>query len=147
MGRTGITVKLEGFEELLKEIEKAGGSINTAAESCIRQSAQIVQSELKSAMKSKAIEADFVNRMPQPQIEIEGNVYSATIGYEKGEYDPKNPSDGYLAAFLNYGTPHRKKHGQVSARGFIPEAKKASSRKVKKAQKEALEKILQRLEK
>ena len=45
MARSGITVKIGGFEELFNQIEKAGGSMNKAADSCIRKSAQIMQEE------------------------------------------------------------------------------------------------------
>lgn len=145
MAKSGITVKLEGFEELYKQIEKANGSMNKAAESCIKQSAQIVQSELKTQMQSAGVPSDLIGRMPSPTITAEGNTYTAHVGYEKGEYNEKKPSDGYKVVFLNYGTPHRRKHGKIVARGFIQKAKKKSAPKVKKAQKEVLEKIIGRL--
>lgn len=140
-----ITLKLEGFDALYKEIERAGGSANKAAESCIKQSAQIVQAELKNQMKAANVPADLIDRMPSPDIKIEGNSYTAQVGYKKGAYNPKDPSDGYNVVFLNYGTPHRTQHGKVTARGFIQKAKKKATPKVKKAQKEVLEKIIGRL--
>lgn len=85
--------------------------------------------------------------MPPPQITIDGNRYSAAVGYKKGSYDPSAPSDGYKVVFLNYGTPRRTKHGKVAARGFIQKAKKNASKQIKKAQKETLEKILGRVSK
>lgn len=145
MARTGITLKIDGFEKLLKDIEAAGGSINSAAESCLRQSAQIVQTDMKNAMRSKDIDSGIISRMPQPKIEVVGNLYSAEVGYDKGNYNPKNLSDGYKALFLNVGTPHRKKHGKETARGYITLAKETSKKKLKKAQQKALEKILSRL--
>lgn len=146
MPKSGINIKLEGFEEILKDIEAAGRSIDSAVESCVRQSAQTVDKELRAQLK-QTTESDLADRMPQPTIEREGNRITAFVGFKKGAYNPKNPSDGYRAMFLNYGTPHRQKHGQEAARGFITKAKKTSARIVKKQQKEALNKILSRLKK
>lgn len=140
-----IKLKLEGFEELLKDIEKAGRDMNSAVESCIRQSAQTMQSELQSEMGKSGVESSLIEKMPAPRFEIVGNHIAARVGYDKGAYDPSNPSDGYKVVFLNYGTPHRKKHGKVPAMGFIDRAKKNASKTIKKQQKETLEKILERL--
>lgn len=140
-----IKLKIEGFEDLLNQIEKAGGSINAACDSAIRQSAQTMQSELKSQMQSAGVDSRLVSAMPPPEIEVNGNRFTARVGYKKGAYDPENPSDGYKVVFLNYGTPNRKKHGQVKARGFIQKAKRRARPQIKKQQEEALKKILARL--
>ena len=140
-------LQLKGFDDLLERIEKAGGSIDRAADSCVRQSAQILQSELKGQMQSAGVDSDLINSMPPPQITVKGNNYRAEVGYKKGSYDPRNPSDGYKVVFLNYGTPRRTLHGKVAARGFIQAAKKKARPKIKKAQQETLEKILERVSK
>jgi hypothetical protein len=142
-----IMLKLEGFDELLKQIEQAGGSIDRATESCLRQSAQILQSELKAEMQAAGVSTRLINAMPQPTIEVEGNKYRAEVGYKKGSFDPSNPSDAYKVIFVNYGTPRRTKHGKVAARGFIQKAKKKAAPKIKKAQKGTLDKILGRVSK
>lgn len=152
-----ISLNLFGFDELIKEIEAAGGSINGAVDSCMRQSAQIQQKALKEAMlnsnpKSPSAPAEgkkryeshiseLVDRMPAPEIEWEGNTCIARVGYKKGTYDPKNLSDGYKAVFINYGTP------RISPREFFKAAKKKAQPKIKKAQEECLNKILGRLTK
>lgn len=138
---------LKGFEELFDKIQKAGGSIDAAAGSCIRQSAQIMQAELKAQMQAAGVDGDLIARMPQPTIDVQGNRYRAEIGYKKGAYDPSDPSDGYKVVFLNYGTPHRTLHGKVAARGFIQKAKAKARPRIKKAQQETLEKILGRVSK
>lgn len=137
-----IIIKLEGFDELLKSIEKAGSSIKSATDSCMRRSATIMQNELNNQMHRANVKSRLVNDMPPPSIEWEGNRCTAKVGYEKGEYDPNNLSDGYKVTFLNYGTPHRSKHGKVKGRGFISKAKKAAKGQIKKQQQETLEKIL-----
>lgn len=142
-----IKIKLSGFEKMLKDIEKAGGSINSACDSAMRASAQIMQEELKTQMQSAGVPADLVGAMPAPRIESTGNRFAASVGYEKGAYDPKEPSNAYKVIFLNYGTPKRTKHGKVKARGFIQKAKKRATPKIKKEQKKVFEKILARLQK
>lgn len=142
-----IKLKLDGFDDLFEQIKQAGGTVERATESCLKQSAQIMQSELKKQMQQSNVDSDLISSMPPPEIEVEGNRYTARVGYKKGAYDPNNPSDGYKIVFLNYGTPNRSKHGKVAARGFIQRAKKKANAPIKRAQKETLEKILGELKK
>ena len=143
--KSGITVQISGFEEILTAIKDAGGSVDGAVDSALEQSAQIVQSELKTQMQSAGVDSDLINAMPNFEITQDGNRYVAEVGYKKGDYNPENLSDGYKVVFLNYGTPHRKKHGKMTALGFIQKAKKKANPKVKKVQKEVFDKILGRL--
>lgn len=140
-----IKLKLEGFDQLLKDIEKAGGDAEKAADSALRGSAVIMQDALKEEMQASDVPQDLINAMPPFEVENDYGSISARVGYTKGAYDPDNPSDGYKVVFLNYGTPHRTKHGKVVARGFIDRAKKKARPQMKKLQKEALDKVLKRL--
>lgn len=140
-------LQMKGFDDLLEQIQKAGGSVNQAVESCVRQSAQIMQKELKAEMQAAGVDSDLINKMPPPQITVKNNYVRAEVGYKKGDYDPNNPSDGYKVVFLNYGTPRRAKHGKVKARGFIQRAKKKARPQIKQAQQETLKKILGRVSK
>lgn len=140
-------LQLNGFEDLLEQIQKAGGSIDRAADSCLRQSAQIMQNELKAQMQAAGVDSNLISAMPPPQIKVKGNRYRAEVGYKKGAFDPRNPSDGYKVVFLNYGTPRRTMRGKVEARGFIDKAKKKARPQIKKAQQETLEKILDEVNK
>ena len=137
-----IKLKLNGFDELFSQIEKAGGTIDSAAKKCLKKSAGIMHDELKKQMTAANVDGDLINRMPPPEIESEGNRHTARVGYKKGEYDPENPSDGYKVIFANYGTPRRSKHGQQPAKRFIEKAKKKANTKIKKAQKETLDEII-----
>lgn len=140
-------LQLKGFDDLLEKIQKAGGSVDRAADSCVRQSAQILQAELKAQMQAAGVDGDLIASMPPPQITVDGNRYSAAVGYPKGSYNPRDPSDGYKVVFLNYGTPRRTMHGKVAARHFIQAAKKSARPKIKKAQQQTFEKIIERLNK
>lgn len=141
-----IKLKLTGFESVLKDIEKAGGNINTATRQAMNESAKIMQAELISAMQAADVSSDLVARMPEYKIETSANRVTAIVGYEKGAFNPENLSDGYKVVFLNYGTPRRTKHGQVKARGFIQRAKKKANPKIKKIQENTFDEILKGLQ-
>ena len=137
-----IKLNLDGFDGLLNKIEKAGGTVDSAAKKCLQKSAQIMHDELKTQMQAADVDSDLINRMPPPEVEASGNRHTARVGYKKGTYDPKNPSDGFKVVFANYGTPHRSEHGKQPAKGFIQKAKKKANAKIKKAQKETLNEII-----
>lgn len=140
-----IKLKLNGFDDLLSKIEQAGGTIDRAAKSCLTQSAHIMHDELKAQMQAANVDSGLISRMPPPEIESAGNRYTARVGYKKGAYDPKNPSDAYKVIFANYGTPRRSEHGQQPEKRFIEKAKKKARPKIKKAQEETLNKIFERV--
>lgn len=140
-----IKLKLDGFDELLSKIQKAGGSIDSAAESCLTKSASIMEAELKTQMSNTGVDGGLISRMPAPQIERDGNKITARVGYKKGAYTPANLSDGFKAVFINFGTPRRQKHGKIKARGFVAKAKKAARPQIKKQQEQTLKEILRGL--
>lgn len=144
-----IKLDLKGFDEMLRKIEKANGNVDAAAKKCMDKSAQIMQDELKSQMQAADLQntmSRLISRMPSPRVENDHGLWTATVGYEKGAYDPKNPSDAYEVIFINYGTPRRTKHGKVQARGFIAKAKKKAKSKIKKEQQQILDEILRGLQ-
>lgn len=140
-----IKLQLDGFDELLKKIEKAGGSIDAAAETCLKKSANIMEAELKTQMSKADVDAALINRMPAPTIEKDGNRITARVGYKKGAYNPRNISDGFKVVFLNFGTPKRTKHGKIKARGFIAKAKNKAKPQIKRQQETTLNEILRGL--
>ncbi len=144
-----IKLKLEGVDELLKKIEKAGGDIEQASVKCMKESAEIMQAELKSAMRTSGggVSEALINRMPNYTIENNGSRVSAKVGYPATSYNPNNPSDYHKAIFANYGTPHRKSHGQEKARGFVAKAKRAAKPKIKAQQEKTLNDIIKDLTK
>ena len=144
-----IKLKLEGFDDLLKEIERAGGRIDDATKKCMVKSADIMQDTLKAEMEKANADKDVINAMPAPTIENDYGRITARVGYRKGTYDPHNLSDGYKVVFVNYGTPYRKKHGKIEGKtvrlGFIQRAKNKAKRKIEKTQEETLHEILRGL--
>ena len=144
-----IKLTLNGFDDLLKKIEKANGNMEKAAMQCIKQSAEIMQTELKTAMRTTkgGVSESLINRMPNYRIENNRTRVSAQVGYPSTSYNPNNLSDYHKAIFANYGTPHRKKHGQEKARGFVSKAKRTAKPKIKAQQEKTLNDILKDLTK
>lgn len=136
-----IKLNLEGFDELIKKIEAAGGTMKSAVDTCMKRSATVQQKELKAAMQRKKVSNELINRMPQPEIEWNGNACTARVGYHKGAYNPKDLSDGYEAVFINYGTP------RIKPRNFIKAAKNKARPQIKKLQEKTLNEILEGLKK
>ena len=154
MAKAGITVKLDGFQDILQQIKDAGGDIDRAAKKAITESAKIVEDELKAQTLIAGVPQDIRNEI-RTHIEIANDNYSAEVGWTKGAYNPKKPSAAYKAIFLNYGTVRRKtrkreNRGQVPASGsrptkdkqFLTLAKKKSRSRVKKAQEQILKEAL-----
>lgn len=148
MGKnSGIKLDIKGFNKLLEEIQRAGGDINKATEKAMNKSVDVVSQELKNACNKAGVPSSISSEIKSQPAEWDGNRCSAAVGWKLGAYNPDNPSQGYKAIFLNYGTPHRKKHGKITARNFIGAAKKSSTPKLRKIQKETFDEILKGLPK
>lgn len=141
-----IKLQLSGFDDLFEQIKKAEGNVDKAAEQCLEESAQVMQSELKAQMQKSGVDSDLIDRMPAPELKKDGNALIARVGYKKGAYNPDDLSDGFKVVFLNYGTPKRSKHGKVVAKGFIDKAQRKAKKQIKKKQEETLKKIIGELQ-
>lgn len=142
-----LKIQLEGFDDLLKKIEKAEGDINKATDSAIRSSAYAMDNALRAEMNAENFDSPkhkIVKQMDEPEIFWSGNTCIAKVGYKLGEYDPKNLSEGFKALFFNYGTP-RRAPSKEPKHLYVKKAKKKVSRQIKKNQEEVLNKILGRL--
>ena len=131
-----LKIEITGFDEILKKIEEAGGSIKGAVSTCAQESAKTLQNELNIQQQKKKVSSSLISRMPNYEIEWSGNRCYAKVGYKMGKYDPKHLSDGFKAVFINYGTP------RIKPRKFIKAAKSKAKQKIKKQQQDTFEKIL-----
>lgn len=143
------TISLEGFDDLINQIEKAGGNIDKAVRKAVDDGAVAMKQSLVSECNAANVPSSLTS-----QIRIEetsGNgTFKAKIGWDVPNYDPKNPAPAFKAIFLNYGTPQRQtkagqNRGRIVERGFIQKGKRKGGRAVKKAEKEAFEGILKEL--
>lgn len=159
MSTKGIKITLTGFEKKLEAMKMAGANIDTVCRQAITESAKVVETELKGACASAGVPSSISSAITT-ETEISGNRYSAKVGWKLGGYDPKNPSVGYKAIFLNYGTAKRftkeravaaiggeirtlgTARGEIVERQFISKAKEASKPKVAKIQREIIKDAL-----
>lgn len=150
----GISLSLKGFDKLLSQLKEVGEDVDAEAARIIKEDAEIVDTELKAACKSSNVPEDIINEITKT---VQGslNVYSAEVGWKLGNYNPKNPSAGYKAIFLNYGTVRRHTakgydRGEIpkksTAQQFIAQAKKKAKTKISKKHKEMLKKMLGEIE-
>lgn len=142
-------VKLEGFDELIQRIEKAGGDADKAARQARDDGAVAMEQALKAECNAANVPSSISSQI---RVQSEGGDgrYKAKVGWDVPNYDPTNPAIAFLAMFLNYGTPRRqtkagKNRGLIVARGFIQKAKRKGGRAVKKAEQDAFKRILKEL--
>lgn len=145
---TKIDLDLSGFSEILKEIEKAEKTLDRAAEECLNKvidlSEDALQRETMKVTDSPHLVKAIVKTPAKWPKSGYGDVVTGGVGWKKGSYDPKNPSEGYKAVFLNYGTPRRKR-SQIKGRLFIQKAKKVISQKTGSIYEQTLNDILKGL--
>ena len=140
-----MSIEFEGFNDLIKKIEKAGGSIHRTSKTCMQLSARIMDTELRNGMAKAGVDPDIIAEMPAPTVEVDHGLITAKVGYKKGAFNPDDLTTGYKVVFYNYGTPHRTEHGKMPRKNFIVKAKRRAKRKIKKQEEEALHKILKGL--
>ena len=162
MGGIKLTVN---FDLLMEKIQSAGGNVEKVALDVAKKSADVVSKELKNECNAKGVPASVSSEIKTTVTQEDaGTRYACAVGWKMGDYNPRNPTTGYKAVFLNYGTPRRKvktdkmrlkmgndfravgrDRGAVEALGFIESAKKSARKKVKKIQEEALQEALKEL--
>lgn len=149
----GIKLNLKGFEKMLADIQAAGRDVDAAAAQAINESAKVVDAELRAEAAESNVPDDITQEITA-QTEQSSDRYSASVGWKLGTYNPQNPSAGYKAIFLNYGTVRRQtrlghNRGEIPKRAvnqqFIHRAKQRAAPKVRKIQKEIIEKALEDL--
>lgn len=159
------SIKLKfDFSKILEDVKDAGGDVEKAAARCANECAKLYHNELVSECGASGVPSSVSSKIRDKVTETAGgNRYEVEVGWEMGEYNPKNPSAGYKAVFLNYGTPKQRfsKHatrvfyngrwvttarrGVITGRGFIQRAKRGATKKVKQRQKEVLQEIMKEL--
>ena len=148
MGKVKLTLTLKGFDKLLEQIQEADGDIKEATERALEAGAKLISDDIRAWATARNIPT---GNMIKPKAEWNGNRASIKAGFELGAYDPRKPSDGYLALFKEYGatadggkrtTKTGKNRGRVIADPFIRPALTRNKKAVQAAQQKALEQIL-----
>lgn len=94
-------IEMYGVSELLKSIEKAGGSVEEAVKKSVDKSLEIVGSDMQGFMIKHKQTGETMSSYEQIMASIKGNSVVAMVGY-----DIKN--GGLPAIFLDVGTPKQK---------------------------------------
>lgn len=158
MAQSGIKIDLKGFDDLLERIEKAGKDVDAAAAQAIKECAALCEAELKASCAASNV-PNSITKEIRKKVTASGGTYEAEIGWELEGYNPRQPSTGYKAIFLNYGTVRRetvrgKNRGKIPSdnpdpkakrsnvkQNFIGNAKKAAKPKIRKAQQRIIDTV------
>lgn len=146
---TKLKLTLKGFDEMIEKIEAAGGKIKPAVDRALTSSANLLTQKIKEGANARNVPTDSLIR---PAVKWSGNIASVEVGFALGAYTPGNLSSGYLALFKEYGTGKRAtskgyNRGALTADPFIRPALEDGQKEVRKAQQEALDRILKDLTK
>lgn len=148
-----IKVEFTGFEDLIKEIEKANGKIDDAVVKATNAAADVVYNELHTQAAAAGVPASITNEIKKTPAKMQNNICMAAVGWELGEYNPADPSAGYKALLRNYGTPKARRtrtgenRGTLTATHFIRKTKRRSKKRVVEVQEAALNDTLKGLKK
>lgn len=111
----GIT--LDGFNDLMSNLDSLGGSIDNAVEKCLKASQAHVAEKLKVDMRkherSGATSEAIVTNKP---VKWQGKKASVSVGF--------NFPEGLASVFLMYGTPRHKKDTKLYADVYGNKTKK-----------------------
>jgi HK97 gp10 family phage protein len=129
-----MKLSMNGFEDMLERIRKAGGSIEKAAEAALVEGAKPFQDDLKKGIIKHHRTGLTEKALQENEVKWEGNVATLEAGF-------KISKGGLPALFIEYGTPKQK------ADPFIRPAIESNTPKARRIQKQVLSKILEELEK
>lgn len=150
-----IKLQLKGFEDMLAAIQKASGDVDKAARTCMEKSVSVLEEYLiDEAAESGAETSEIFHQVTQ-----EGNRISGETGWKLGGYDSNNPSEGYRAMFVEFGTGKHSARGKgkdrttaaghnrgsTEPRPFMEQARKRAVKPVRTIQRETLQNIMREL--
>lgn len=152
-----IKLQLNGFDDYIKKLRKAGANVQKVTEDAILKSGAVVNTELENQIRSESrmsakTKERILERMIEPTItHSTEDIVSGEAGIRIGSYDPKDLSGGFIALFNEYGTSERKtkkgeRRGSLEELQFTQRALRKSTPKIRKLQEGILEKALKELE-
>lgn len=135
MANNSMKLDLGEFTGMLERIQKAGGSIERAAEKALSDSAKPFYDDLKAGIaKHRRTGLTEKSLLDQNNIQWEANRVTLKVGFDMSK-------GGLPAMFIEYGTP------KMAPDPFIQPAIKRNQPKAKKIQQQVLSEILEGLEK
>lgn len=129
-------IKVEGFEDLLQEYKRKGGSIDRVVRRALLSSAIETQKEINKASSGYVKTGAMISDEITPRIEkADQYAYRCKVGFWHNE-------GGEHAILLNYGTPKKKKGKVVKGLRFMTNAIRRSARRRKDIMREQIIKDL-----
>lgn len=99
--KRGNLVEMYGVSELLKNIEKAGGSVDEAVKKAVDKSLEIVGADMQDFMLQHKQSGDTIASYEQISAKADGGKVVGNAGY-------KIDDGGLPAIFLDVGTPKQR---------------------------------------
>ena len=134
MSKRKQVLDFTGFEDLMHEIDRAGGHIKRIVENCANKVTTIAEDELRGkverATDSESLKRSIKVSRPKWSSGGSGNVCSGHVGWEiEGKPNPRNLSEGFKSVYLNYGTSVAGRE-HIKKRLYIRKAKTAIRKKI-----------------
>lgn len=151
-----MRLQVKGFEDMLARVQKANGDIDKAARECMEKSARILESNLRREAEASGAEtSEIVRTVTSSKLKV-----NAEVGWKLGSYDSNNPSQGYKAMFVEFGTGKHSgrsagkdrqtkagaNRGSTEPHPFMHNARKKSKKPIHAVQAETLHNIVKELE-
>lgn len=122
-------IEMHGVSELLKNIEKAGGSVDEAVKKAVDKSLEIVGNDMQSFMAQHKQTGDTIASYEQVAAKADGGKVVGNAGY-------KVDDGGLPAIFLDVGTPKQRPYF------YRYYAVENNRKKIEQIQRATLEEIL-----
>lgn len=98
MSRTKCTVDFSAWEEYARKIERAGGDLKSAVEKALNESRELVNEQLREAMKVHHRTGRTENSIREEPVKWSGTIAEVGVGFSIS-------NGGLPSVFLMYGTP------------------------------------------
>lgn len=130
--KRGNLIEMYGVSELLKNIEKAGASVDEAVKKAVDKSLEIVGADMQNFMSQHKDTGDTIASYEQVSAKVDGGKVVGNAGY-------KVDDGGLPAIFLDVGTPKQRPYF------YRYYAVENNQKKIEDIQRATLEEILRGL--
>lgn len=128
-----LKIEFDGFDKILKDIEKMGKSSKDVAENALKKARDQINSEAKSAISKHHRTGITESSIKNEPVEWDGLVAKIPIGFDIN-------NGGYPSIFLIYGTPKQKPDNEL--RRILDKRKGYRDKVLKEKIEEEYEKLI-----
>lgn len=148
-----VRMSLSGYKDMLYRLDKLDKDVIGISKDILLESGDIlyraIQSNLDNSGHSEELQERMKESLVRPHVVSEDKYHvSVETGFEVGDYNPAEPSGGFLALFNEYGTRDRmtkagRSRGRLEAHMLVRRAVTETSGAIRKLQKRRLQEVLQ----